>query len=379
MAALSGGPVKLLVKKESVTFAQGLVLSSGERIAPVQVAYETIGTLAPARDNAILIIHALTGDSHCAGYYSPQDSRPGWWDAMIGPGKAFDTDRYFIICANTLGGCQGTTGPSSINPATGKPYGLSFPVITIRDLVNAQKLVVDHLGIASLLSASGGSLGGINALEWAAACPDRIRSIIPVSTCGRLSPQGIGFSEVQRQAIIRDPKWNHGAYDPADPPKDGLAIARMIGHITYLSAEAMEFKFGRRKRHDAVPGRFGDRFEIESYLQYQGSKFVERFDANSYLYLTKAMDFYDIAEGSPTFEAGAARIKCPSLFVSFRSDWLFPPRETAELVNALRAAGRDAEYHEIDSAHGHDAFLVEHQKYADLVKRFLGRVAGAHG
>ncbi len=374
VAALSSGPAKLLTTRKSVTFDDGITLTSGEHIAPLTIVYETFGTLSPARDNAILIVHALTGDSHCAGFYTAEEKRPGWWDPMIGPGKAFDTDKYFIVCANSLGGCQGTTGPSSINPRTGSRYGLSFPVFTIRDMVNAQRMLLDHLGIKRLLSASGGSLGGMNVLEWCVAYPDRISSIIPVSTCGRLSPQGIAFSEVERQAIVRDPKWNHGNYDPADPPADGLAIARMIGHITYLSGESMHIKFGRRRRHDAQPGQFGEKFEIESYLHYQGSKFVERFDANSYLYLTKAMDFYDISEGCATFEEGAARIGCKALFISFRSDWLFPPRETAELVDAMRKMGRDAEYHEIESAYGHDAFLVEHPKYAYLIERFLERV-----
>lgn len=365
----------MLSTRKTVVFDEGIVLTTGERIAPVTVAYETFGTLNKRKDNAILIVHALTGDSHCAGYYGAADAKPGWWDPLIGPGKAFDTRKYFIICSNDLGGCQGTTGPSSINPATGARYNLSFPVITIRDIVNVQKKLLDHLGIERLLSISGGSMGGMNVLDWAVAYPERVSSVIPVSTCGRLSPQGIAFSEVQRQAIIRDPKWHGGNYDPDDPPADGLAVARMIGHITYLSSESMHLKFGRRKRKAAEPdAKFDEKFEIESYLQYQGSRFVERFDANSYLYLTKAMDFYDIGEGCETFEEGAARMQCKALFIAFRSDWLFTPRETGELVDALRKAGRDVEFHEIESAYGHDAFLVEYPKYAYLLERFLERV-----
>ncbi len=373
-SALTTSGARLLTRKEFVTFDEGITLTSGQRIAPLTVAYETFGALSANKDNVILIIHALTGDSHCAGFYSEKDDRPGWWDPLIGPGKAFDTDKYYIICTNSLGGCQGTTGPSSINPATKKRYGLSFPVITIRDMVNTQRMLLDHLGLPRLLCVSGGSMGGMNVLDWAVAYPDRVRSIIPVSTCGRLSPQGIAFSEVERQAIIRDPRWNRGDYDPDAPPVDGLAVARMIGHITYLSSESMHMKFGRRKRMDETQGQFGERFEIESYLDYQGSKFVGRFDANSYIYLSKAMDFYDIAEGCGSFEEGAARIKAKALFISFRSDWLFSPRETAELVEAMRKTGRDVDFHEIESAYGHDAFLVEYPKYAYLLARFLERV-----
>jgi len=350
------------------------MLTSNQKIKPFTVAYETFGQLSPKKDNVILIIHALTGDSHCAGVYSEKDEKPGWWDPLIGPGKAFDTNKYFIVCSNVLGGCQGTTGPSSINHETGKPYGLSFPVITVRDMVNAQKLLLDYLGIQRLLSISGGSMGGLNVLEWAVAYPDFVSSIIPVSTSGRISPQGIAFSEVERQAIIRDPKWNNGNYDPDNPPVDGLAVARMIAHITYLSSESMHKKFGRRKLTADKKAPFEHKFEIESYLQYQGSRFVERFDANSYIYLTKAMDFYDIAEGYDSLEHGASRIKCKSLFVSFRSDWLFSPRETGELVDALRKSGRDVESHEIESEYGHDAFLVEYPKYSYLIERFLERV-----
>lgn len=373
MASAARG-TRLRAVKRFVQFPDGLTLTSGERLAPLDIAYETFGTLAPQRDNVILIVHALTGDSHCAGVYSDTDTKAGWWDPLIGPGKAFDTDKYFIVCSNNLGGCQGTTGPSSINPATGRRYGLSFPVITIRDIVNAQKLLLEHLGIERVLCVSGGSMGGMVTLEWAAAYPERVSSIIPVSTSARLSPQGIAFSEVERQAIISDPKWNNGNYDPDDPPASGLAVARMIAHITYLSSESMQMKFGRRRRAGSGATQFGDRFEIENYLHYQGSRFVERFDANSYLYLTKAMDFYDLAEDCTSLEEGAARIRCKALFVAFRSDWLFPPRETAELVDAMRAVGRDVEFHEIESAYGHDAFLVEYPKYAYLIERFLERV-----
>jgi homoserine O-acetyltransferase len=372
-AATAHRGARLLTRRQCATFPDGMTLVSGEHIAPLQVAYETFGTLSPQRDNAILIVHALTGDSHCAGFYDAGEKKPGWWDPLIGPGKAFDTNKYFIICSNDLGGCQGTTGPSSVNPATGARYGMRFPVITMRDIVNTQKLLLESLGIRHLLCISGGSMGGMNALEWAAAYPDWMSSIIPVSTSGRLSPQGLAFSFVERQAIMRDPKWRGGAYAPEDPPADGLAVARMIGHITYLSSESMTAKFGRRLK-GSVADPFNDQFEVESYLNYQGERFVERFDANSYIYLTKAMDYYDIAENCAALEEGAARMRCKALFVSFRSDWLFTPRDTAELVDALRKVGRDAEHHEIESAYGHDAFLVEYPKYAYLLARFLERV-----
>lgn len=364
----------LIAEQKNVLFDDGITLVSGEHIAPLAITYETFGTLSPEKDNAILIVHALTGDSHCAGRYSQEDKKAGWWDPLIGPGKAFDTNKYFIICSNDLGGCRGTTGPSSINPKTGQPYGISFPVITIRDIVNVQKKLLDHLGITKLLCVSGGSMGGMNTLEWAAAYPDIVSSMIPVSTCSKLSPQGIAFSEVERQAIIRDPKWQHGAYPLDDPPANGLAIARMIGHITYLSAESMQAKFGRRRQPDTHVEHFGKKFEIESYLHYQGEKFVERFDANTYIYLTKAMDFYDLADGYESLEESVKRITAKSLFIAFRSDWLFSPRETSELVDALRIAGRDVEYHEIESAYGHDAFLLEYPKYTYLIARFIERV-----
>jgi homoserine O-acetyltransferase len=374
-AATSSGGDKIFTQKKHITFEDGIVLTSGEIISPLTIAYETFGSISKKKDNVILIDHALTGDSHCAGYYAGSDAKPGWWDPLIGPGKAFDTDKYFIICSNCLGGCEGTTGPASINPKTGKPYALSFPVITIRDMVNAQHKLLDYLGIDKLLAVSGGSMGGMSVLDWAAAYPEKVRSIIPVSTCGRLSPQGIAFSEVERQAIISDPNWNNGNYYDGELPANGLIIARMIGHITYLSSESMLRKFGRRTRNDDANSRFGKQFEIESYLHYQGDKFVERFDANSYIYLTKAMDFYDIAEGCETFEEGAAQIKSKALFISFRSDWLFSPRETAELVDAMRKSGREVDYHEIESEYGHDAFLVEYPKYSYLISRFLERVS----
>ena len=361
-AATSSGGSKIFTQKKHVTFEDGIVLTSGEIISPLTIAYETFGSISPKKDNVILIDHALTGDSHCAGYYTESDAKPGWWDPLIGPGKAFDTNKYFIVCSNCLGGCEGTTGPASVNPKTGKPYALSFPVITIRDMVNAQHKLLDHLGIDKLLAVSGGSMGGMSVLDWAVAYPEKVRSIIPVSTCGRLSPQGIAFSEVERQAIISDPNWNNGNYYDKTPPANGLSIARMIAHITYLSSESIQSKFGRKVE------------SIESYLNYQGERFVERFDANSYIYLTKAMDFYDIAENCDSLEEGAAKIKSKALFISFRSDWLFPPRETLDLVDAIRKNNTDVDYHEIESKYGHDAFLVEYPKYSYLISRFLERI-----
>ena len=353
---------KIIVEKQSVTFDDGISLVSNEKISSLTIAYETYGTLSEKKDNVILIIHALTGDAHCSGFHSVNDKKAGWWDKLIGPNKAIDTNKYFVVCSNCLGSCYGTTGPSSINPRTGKPYALSFPLITIRDMVNVQKKLLDHLGINKLLSVIGGSMGGMNVLDWAAAYPEVVNSIIPIATCGRLSPQGIAFSEVERQAIIRDPNWNNGNYYEGASPANGLSIARMIAHITYLSSESIQSKFGRKVE------------SIESYLSYQGERFVERFDANSYIFLTKAMDFYDIAEECDSLEEGASKIKSKALFISFRSDWLFPPRETMDLVDAIRKTNREVDYHEIESKYGHDAFLVEYPKYSYLISRFLERI-----
>jgi len=295
------------VETQYYTFAHPpneLVLESGEKLGPITLAYETYGELNKDRTNAILILHALSGDAHVAGYHKG-DRKPGWWDNMVGPGKAFDTNKYFVICSNVIGGCKGSTGPSSINPATGKPYGLDFPVITIRDMVNAQRYLIDYLGIEKLLCVAGGSMGGMQALQWTVSYPERVRSAIPIATASRNKAMQIAFNEVGRQAIMSDPNWNRGDYYGKTPPNTGLAIARMVGHITYLSETSMEQKFGRRLRQKEKYGYdFSIDFEVESYLHYQGLSFTQRFDANSYLYITKAIDYFDLANGyGSLFEA----------------------------------------------------------------------------
>ena len=370
--AASGGE-RLLVEKKFVTFPEKFELESGEYLPELTIAYETVGTLNEKKDNAILIIHALTGDAHCCGYHSNDpDEKPGWWDQLIGPGKGIDTNKYFVICSNILGGCSGTTGPTSIDPRTGKRYNMTFPDITFGDMVEAQKKLLDFLGVPKLLSVVGGSMGGMMVLEWARRWPNLVSSIVAIATNSSLSPQAIGFSEIERQAIKLDPKWKNGDYDPDDPPADGLAIARKIAHITYLSQQSMRTKFGRRKQK--AGNHESDQFEVESYLDYQGRRFVDRFDANSYIAITEALDEYDLAREGETLDDAVAPIKSLALFLSFRTDWLFPTKETAELVNAMRRLGKFVEFHEIDSPRGHDAFLIEYPKYENLVARFLERV-----
>jgi homoserine O-acetyltransferase len=337
----------------------------------VDLAYETYGELNAAKSNAILILHALSGDAHAAGI-SHDGGKPGWWDNMIGPGKAFDTEKYFVLCSNVLGGCRGTTGPSSINPASGSPYAMAFPVITIRDMVRLQKMLVDYLGIQRLLTVTGGSMGGMQALEWAASYPDRVVSAIPIATTARHSAQQIAFDEVGRQAIMADPDWNGGDYYGKNPPARGLAVARMVGHITYMSDESMREKFGRRLREKEKVGfDFSVDFEVESYLRYRGSQFVYRFDANSYLYITKALDYFDLTNGSGSlaevFRNGNTRF----LAISFTSDWLYPSYQSLEIVKALRSQNRDVAYCELPSNYGHDAFLVDVGEQTEVVRGFL--------
>jgi homoserine O-acetyltransferase/O-succinyltransferase len=348
-----------------------IALDGGATLAPVEVAYETYGTVNAQKSNAILILHAFSGDAHAAGI-SPETGKPGWWDNMIGPGKAFDTNKYFVICSNILGGCRGTTGPASINPATGCPYAMSFPVITIRDMVRLQKMLVDRLEIPRLLSLSGGSMGGMQALEWAVAYPDSVVSTIPIATTARHSAQQIAFNEVGRQAIIADPDWNDGNYYDAHPPARGLAVARMVGHITYMSDDSMREKFGRRLRGKNSFGYdFDVDFEVESYLRYRGNEFVSRFDANSYLYITKAMDYFDLSNGNGSLAAAFERTKARFLVISFSSDWLYPSYQSQEIVRALRSRNVDVAYCELPSNYGHDAFLVDVGEQTELVRGFL--------
>jgi homoserine O-acetyltransferase/O-succinyltransferase len=360
----------MIVETRHVRF-DSVSLDCGAALAPVDVAYETYGQLNAAKSNAILIVHALTGDAHVAGV-SHDAGKPGWWDNMVGPGKAFDTDKYFVICANVLGGCQGTTGPSSINPETGCPYAMSFPVITIGDMVRVQKMLVDHLGIERLLSVSGGSMGGMQALQWAVAYPDSVVSVIPIATTARHSAQQIAFNEVGRQAIMADPDWNQGDYYGKKPPARGLSVARMVGHITYMSDESMREKFGRRLRNKEAYGfDFEIDFEVESYLRYRGSRFVDRFDANSYLFITKAMDYFDLANGAASLGPVMETTKARFLAISFTSDWLYPSYQSLEIVNALRSRNRDVAYCELPSNYGHDAFLVDVAEQTEIIRGFL--------
>jgi homoserine O-acetyltransferase len=333
------------------------------------------GQLTPERDNAILIFHALTGDAHVAGYHSPEDRKPGWWDLMVGPGKPFDTDRYAVICANVIGGCKGSTGPSDIDPQTGKPYGLHFPMVTLGDMVQAQKRLVDHLGIQKLLAVAGGSMGGMMALDWSVRYPDSVASVLAIATSARLSAQGIAFNEVGRQAIMADLNWCEGNYYDQELPRAGLAVARMIGHITYLSEEQMHAKFGRRLQNRKAFGYdFETEFQVESYLRYQGNRFVERFDANSYLYITKALDYFDLANGHHSLLESLERVQAHFLVVSFSSDWLYPTSASKELVRALQANGVPTTFLDIPNAYGHDAFLLPNEQLSETVSGFLGNV-----
>jgi len=368
------GSVGIVTPKE-YTFGSAtdpLELESGRTIYPVTVRYETYGTLDREKSNAVLILHAFSGDAHVAGYKTEQDRYPGWWDSMVGPGKPFDTNKYFVICSNVLGGCQGTTGPSSLNPLTGKPYGLSFPLITIGDMVKVQRYLIDHLGIQRLLTVVGGSMGGMQALEWAIAYPERVRSAIVIAATPRLTAQGIAFNAVGRNAITSDPNWNGGDYYGKAIPSRGLAIARMIGHITYLSEQSMHEKFGRRlQNREQYAFDFNDQFAVESYLEYQGDKFVERFDANSYIYISRAMDYFNLDEKYGSLEAAFRKTKAKFLIVSFTSDWLYPPRQSKEMVFALMKEGKDVSYAELDCPYGHDSFLIETERQGKLFSSFL--------
>jgi homoserine O-acetyltransferase len=363
----------MIVDTQVIRF-DSITLDSGVTIAPVDVAYETYGELNRTRTNAVLIEHAFTGDSHAAGIH-PETGKPGWWDNMIGPGKAFDTNKYFVICTNVLGGCRGTTGPSSINPETGCPYAMSFPMITIGDMVRLQKKLVEHLGIQRLLAVAGGSMGGMLVLEWAVRYPECVASAFPIASTARHTAQQIAFNEVGRQAIMADPDWNGGNYYGAKPPARGLSVARMVGHITYMSDDSMKEKFGRRMKNKEGPAfAFDDEFEVESYLRYRGTQFVDRFDANSYLYITKAMDIFDLAQGFSSLGAALERVNARFLVISFTSDWLYPTYQSLEIVSALRSRNRDVAYCELSSNYGHDAFLVEVGEQTELVRGFLARV-----
>jgi homoserine O-acetyltransferase len=359
-----------------------VTLELGGQLAPIDVEYETYGTLSTRKDNVVFIAHALSGDAHVAGWDSEAEisgrtwrlRKPGWWDAIVGPGKAIDTSRYFVICPNVLGSCYGTTGPSSIDPKTGKPYGLNFPMVTVGDWVNLHARLLDALGIARVAAVIGGSLGGQQALEMALAYPERVERAVILASAARLSTQGLAYNAVGRYCILNDPKFAAGDYYESGGPDAGLAAARMLAHITYLSDEGMHEKFGRRLQIETgKKAGFGIEFAVESYLDHQGRSFVERFDANSYLYVTRAMDYYDAAAawGDGNLVQACKRVKSRALVVSFDSDWLYPPSDCKELAIALAKNGVAVTYTDVPSRFGHDSFLVETQKVGRLLRSFL--------
>lgn len=368
---------QLLVSARDFRFGSAeefaLELDCGRKLYDVTLRYECAGTLAPDGGNAVLICHALSGDAHVCGRYAPQDEKAGWWDEMVGPGKAIDTDKYFVVCSNVIGSCAGSTGPRSIDPATGRRYDLSFPVITIRDMVRAQKRLMDNLGIRRWLAVVGGSMGGMQVLEWAINYPDLVQSAVPIATTSQLSPQSIAFNWVGRESIRNDQKWCGGNYEPDAVPEGGLSTARMLAHITYLSDESMSRKFGRElQEHDSYNFNFKRDFAVESYLEYQGRRFVERFDANSYYYITRAMDYFDLAASADGDLAKAlAPARAKFLVVSFSSDWLFPSSQSIAIVNGLLKNRQKVSFCEIKSGYGHDAFLLEIDTLGPMVSDFL--------
>jgi len=364
-----------LVSPHDFVCAQPFTFKSGQIVPGFTLRYETYGQLNATRDNVILICHALSGDHHCAGWHAPTDRKPGWWNNLIGPGKAVDTRRFFVISANVLGGCQGSTGPSSLNPETGHPYGLLFPFVTIRDMVRAQKLLLDHLGVAEVHGVIGGSMGGMLAMLFAIEFPRFTRRVLAMATTARESAQAIAFNEVGRQAIMQDPAWNRGDYPKDGGPRVGLAIARMMAHITYVSDASMDRKFGRRKKETAAEDAytFDMQFEVEGYLRHQAQSFINRFDANSYLYITRALDQFDLAHAYGSLEAAFAPVEAETLVVGFTSDWLFPPEQNRALTLALLRAGKRASYAELSTDLGHDSFLLESEELYTLVRGFLER------
>jgi homoserine O-acetyltransferase len=370
-----------IVEKKLFTFAEPpfeLQLDSGAKLGPVTLAYETYGNLNADKSNVVLILHALSGDSHVAGYYKPEDEKPGWWDNMVGPGKGIDTNKYFVVCSNIIGSCMGSTGPCTINPKTVLPYGLDFPVVTIGDMVKAQKALMEELEIEQILCVVGGSIGGMQLLEWCVRYPEMVKSAIPLATTIKHSALAIAFNEVARQAIMADPKWNGGNYYFGPKPDMGLAVARMIGHITYLSDDAMRLKFGRRLQDKSdFSFNFDADFQVESYLRYQGKKFVERFDANSFLYITKAADYYDFEKqhGNGSAVEAFSKTMAKFLVISFTSDWLYPTYQSKDMVKAMKKTGLDVSFCEIEADWGHDAFLLPNERLSALIRGFLERVS----
>lgn len=361
-----------MVKTHYFDCAEDLRLSSGFVLPGFRLAYETYGVLNPQRDNAILLLHALSGDAHAAGFHSPSDRKPGWWDDMIGPGRAFDTNKYFFICSNVLGGCKGSSGPLTLHPTTGRRWASDFPVVTIADMVAAQVRLISHLGINRLYAVAGGSMGGFQAIEWMIAHPDRVQSAILLATSAISSPQAVAWNAIGRQAIMRDPKWVGGHYELDDAPVDGLSVARMIGHITYVSDASLKQKFPHRFAHAMTPAyTLADEFTVETYLNYQAQRFNERFDANSYLYITKAMDYWDVTREYGELHMAFQKWRKPTLLVSFDSDWLYPTSDTLAIFNAI---GDSASHVELHSTAGHDAFLIESDVQTPLIQQFLTQV-----
>ncbi len=369
-----------IVEKKLHTTAEPpgeLELECGRKLGPITLAYETYGTLNAEKNNAVLILHALSGDAHVAGFHSAEDEKPGWWDSMVGPEKGIDTNKYFVVCSNIIGSCMGSTGPCAINPKTVMPYGLEFPVVTIGDMVRAQKTLIDALGIKRLLAVVGGSVGGMQVLEWCVRYPDMVAAAIPLATTTRHSALAIAFNEVARQAIMTDPHWNNGDYYFGDRPKTGLAVARMIGHVTYLSDESMRLKFGRRLQDKSdFSFSFDPEFQVESYLRHQGKRFVERFDANAFLYITKAADYFDLAKqyGSGSMVEAFSKMDARFLIVSFTSDWLYPTYQSREMVKAIKKTSGDVSFCEIEAEWGHDAFLIPNPRLSGSIGGFLYRV-----
>jgi homoserine O-acetyltransferase len=358
-----------------------LRLDSGASLAPLEIAYNTYGRLNADKSNAVLVCHALTADQHVASAH-PTTGKPGWWARLVGPGKPLDPERHFIICSNVIGGCMGSTGPASIDPRTGKPFGLTFPVITIGDMVRAQAMLIEALGVETLFTVIGGSMGGMQVLQWAASYPEKLFSAICIAAAPRHSAQNIAFHEVGRQAIMADPDWRAGAYEQAAVrPEKGLAVARMAAHITYLSEAALQRKFGRELQRDGLSWGFDADFQVESYLRHQGASFVDRFDANSYLYITRAMDYFDLSpnNGGSLTEAFARARAVRFCVLSFSSDWLYPTSESREVVRALNAAGCRASFAEIESDKGHDAFLLDEPQLDATLRGFLSAQAQARG
>jgi homoserine O-acetyltransferase/O-succinyltransferase len=381
------------VETQYLDLRSPVALDCGQELHPVRVAYETYGTLSPRRDNVILVCHALSGDAHAAGSAKtpPAESTRdgfgatdrdgtagkglGWWDGMIGPGKAFDTDRFFVVATNLLGGCRGTTGPSSVNPSTGKPYGADFPVITVADMVRTERAFLDELGIERLAAVAGGSLGGMQALEWAVLFPDQVDAIVPIASTHALHPQGVAWNAIARESIMRDPAWQGGQYyGTGAAPEAGMGVARMVGHVTYLSAQALEDKFGRRlQAGDEVSYELtGAEFQVESYLRHQADSFVKRFDANTYLYMSRALTYFDLArQHGGSLAQALAGVAARTLLIAFSSDWLYPPVASREIADALRAMGKPVEFEVIDAPYGHDCFLLEEARQTPIIRKFL--------